>query len=74
MHQQLNMLVTHLTAAQLEAGLDAIRDSPNDAGELQLIVRRPRVNHREVLEEGQLDTTEGLVGDTWQFRASSKMP
>ena len=72
MHQQLNMLVTHLTTAQLEAGLDAIRQSPKDAGELRLIVRRPRTNERETLEEGQLDLVEGLVGDTWRFRASSR--
>jgi hypothetical protein len=74
MHQQLNMLVTHLTAAQLEAGLDHIRQAPKDAGELKLIVRRPRVGEREVLEEGQLDLVEGLVGDTWQFRHSTRMP
>jgi hypothetical protein len=74
MHQQLNMLVTHLTAAQLEAGLDHIRQAPKDAGELKLIVRRPRVGEREVLEEGQLDLAEGLVGDTWQFRHSTRMP
>lgn len=73
MHQQLNMLVTHLTTAQLEAGLDDIRRSPADAGALQLIVRRPRVNEREVLDEAQLDTVEGLVGDTWRFRGSSRM-
>ncbi|MEX2270655.1 MAG: hypothetical protein WD690_04260 [Vicinamibacterales bacterium] len=74
MHQQLNMLATHLTMAQLEEGLDDIRQSPKDAGELKLIVRRPGVGHREVLDEGQLDTGEGLVGDTWRFRASSRMP
>lgn len=74
MHQQLSMLVTHLTTAQLEAGLDAIRQAPKGAGELQLIVRRPRTNERETLEEGQLDPVEGLVGDTWRFRASSRMP
>jgi len=74
MPQQLNMLVAHLTTAQLEAGLDAIRQSPKDAGELRLIVRRPRANERETLEEGQLDLVEGLVGDTWRFRASSRMP
>lgn len=67
------MLVTHLTAAELEAGLDEIRRSPADAGALQLIVRRPRVNEREVLDEAQLDTVEGLVGDTWRFRGSSRM-
>jgi hypothetical protein len=72
MHQQLNMLVTHLTTAQLEAGLDEIRQSPKDAGELKLIVRRPRVNEREVLQEAQLDLADGLAGDTWKYRASSR--
>ncbi len=72
MHQQLNMLVTHVTTAQLEAGLAVISESPKDAGEVQLIVRRPRVNEREVLEEAQLDLIDGLAGDTWKFRASSR--
>jgi hypothetical protein len=72
MHQQMNMLVTHLTTDQLEAGLEMIRQSPKDAGPLQLIVCRPSVGMRELLEEGQLDTSVGLVGDTWQYRASSR--
>ncbi len=72
MHQQLNMLVTHLTTSQLEAGLDVIRQSPKDAGPLQLIVRRPGTDQREVLDEARLDLVEGLVGDTWRFRASSR--
>jgi len=72
MHSQLNLLVPHPTAAELAAGLDQILRSPKDAGELQLIVRRPRVGQREVLEQGQLDTVEGLIGDTWRFRASSR--
>ncbi|MDQ3168939.1 MAG: MOSC domain-containing protein [Acidobacteriota bacterium] len=66
------MLVTHLTTAQLEAGLDQIRQSPRDAGELKLIVRRPRTNARELLDEARLDLVEGLVGDTWRFRPSSR--
>jgi hypothetical protein len=61
--------VKHLTMAQLEAGLDDIRQSPKDEGALQLIVRRPQVGEREVLEEGALDADEGLVGDTWRARA-----
>ena len=72
MHEQMNMLVTHLTTAQLEAGLDDIRRSPRDAGELKLIVRRPRTNERELLDEASLDLVEGLAGDTWRFRASSR--
>lgn len=66
------MLVTHLTTSQLEAGLDVIRQAPRDDGTLQLIVRRPAVGEREVLDEAALDLVEGLVGDTWRVRASSR--
>ena len=51
----------HLTVTELEQALDAIRRSPADEGRVELIVRRPAVNEREVLEEGQLDPDEGLV-------------
>jgi hypothetical protein len=64
----------HLTMAELEAGLDAIRRSPKDEGVIALIVRRPKVDAREVLEEGELDLVEGLVGDTWKVRGSSRTP
>jgi len=62
----------HLTTAELEAGLDHIRDAPNDDGVLQLIVRRPGVDQRESLEEARLDLVEGLVGDSWKLRPSSR--
>lgn len=62
----------HLTMTELEAGLGAIRQSPKDDGILNLIVRRPQENIREVLETGELDLTEGLVGDTWKLRGSSR--
>src|SRR5215213_11200518 len=64
--------VTHLTMDELEAGLDDIRQSPTDEGQLELIVRRPEVDARELLEEGQLDLHDGLVGDTWRSRGSSR--
>ena len=63
--------VKHLSLAELEAGLDNIRQSPQDAGVLRLIVRRPRVNEREVLEAAELDPVQGLVGDSWGVRGSS---
>jgi hypothetical protein len=69
------MMVTvtkHLTMAELEAGLDEIRRAPRDEGVLQLIVRRPRIEEREVLQEGELDPVEGLVGDSWINRGSSR--
>jgi hypothetical protein len=62
----------HLTMSELEAGLDTIRQSPKDAGVLELIVRRPQIDEREVLEEGRLDLIEGLAGDTWRTRSSSR--
>jgi hypothetical protein len=64
--------VKFLTKEELEAGLPVIRQSPRDDGELKLIVRRPRVDAREVLTEARLDTIEGLVGDTWKDRRSSR--
>jgi hypothetical protein len=62
----------HATAAELEAGLAEIRRSPADEGTVELIVRRPDVDEREVLEEGLLDLDEGLVGDHWRHRGSSR--
>jgi hypothetical protein len=65
-------VIKHLTMAELEAGLDMIREAPKDEGVLQLIVRRPRIDQREILEEGELDLLEGLVGDNWKLRGSSR--
>lgn len=62
----------HVAIAELEAGLEDIRQSPTDAGVLKLIVRRPQVEAREVLEVGELDLVEGLVGDNWKTRGSSQ--
>lgn len=60
-----------LTTETLEAGLDAIRTSPKDNGPLEMIVRRPGENVREVLDAGQLDLFEGLIGDYWRIAGSS---
>jgi hypothetical protein len=64
----------HLTRDECEAGLDHIRSAPADEGRLELIVRRPAVGAREVLEEGELDLAVGLVGDTWHVRPSPRTP
>jgi hypothetical protein len=61
-----------LTTAELEAGLEAIRQSPRDAGELKMIVRRPDLGVREELDTGDLDVVDGLVGDTWRKRSSRR--
>lgn len=64
--------VKHLTMDELEAGLEEIRQSPKDDGELMLIARRPKVDAREVLEEAELNVVEGLAGDSWKDRGSSR--
>ncbi|MFG1809499.1 MOSC domain-containing protein [Streptomyces sp. NPDC049040] len=63
-------MATFIKRTGLEAGLDHIRASPADSGTLEMIVRRPAVGEREMLDEGVLDLAEGLVGDMWLRRGS----
>lgn len=62
----------HLDLEALTAGLDDIRQSPKALGVLELIVRRPQTDMREVLDVGELNLAEGLVGDNWKRRGSSR--
>ncbi len=62
----------HLTTSELEAGLADVHQSPKDGGVLEMIVRRPQVGEREILDEGQLDLSDGLVGDSWKIRSSRR--
>ena len=64
----------HLNADELEAGLDEIRLSPKNDGVLEMIVCRPGVEKRRVLDQASLDVAEGLVGDNWKDRGSSRTP
>lgn len=57
---------------RLEAALDWIRGAPSDNGTVELLVRRPAEDQREVLEEAWLDLRDGLEGDTWRARGSSR--
>ena len=68
------MEVKQLTMDELNAGLEEILQSPADAGVLQLIVCRPAIGEREIVEEGQLDLTTGLVGDNWMNRGDLAIP
>ena len=62
----------HKSEDELAAALETIRQAPADVGTLELIVRRPRVDEREVLVEASLDLVEGLVGDDWVRRGSRR--
>jgi hypothetical protein len=66
------MAAAHRSPDELEAGLDDLRASPADEGVLELIVRRPAVDARELLDVGELTIEEGLEGDSWRSRPSSR--
>lgn len=53
----------------LHAGIDLVRGAPLDGGRVELIVRRPQIESREVVGEAMLDERAGLVGDSWLERA-----
>ena len=63
--------IKHLSAEELEAGWHHIHASPEDKGRVEMIVRRPETNTREVPEIGELHVHEGLIGDNWKSRGSS---
>lgn len=65
-------VVDHRTIDELEAGLEHVRRSPVGAGRLEMIVRRPGLGEREVLDAGELDVEIGLTGDTWNVRTSRR--
>lgn len=57
-------------ARDLDLHLDHVRSAPRDAATVELIVRRPGRDSREVVEEAVLDPDRGLVGDDWLGRGS----
>ena len=56
----------------LEADMEYILSSPGEEGILRLIVTRPNVDERQVLEEAEMNTETGLEGDSWKTRAEIK--
>ncbi len=62
----------HRSTADLQSAIDEFRAVPSDVGTLALVVRRPAVDEREVLDEAQLTVAEGVAGDTWNIRGSGR--
>jgi hypothetical protein len=72
--QQTLFAIPRFSLASLAAAMDDILAAPRETGRLEMIVRRPRVDAREVLEVAQLDPRHGLSGDSWSARRSSRTP
>ena len=68
------MELTHLTAAELTRGLDHVRQSPKDAGTLEMIVCRPAHDERLVLDECALAPETGMAGDHWAKGCWKSLP
>lgn len=58
--------------SKFEAGLEFVRRSPASGGTVELLVRRPAVDEREVVESAVFDTVDGLVGDNWASRGNPR--
>lgn len=64
--------MAHLTAEQFAARQSEVWESPSDDGTLVMLVSRPDMNEREVLEHGELIVGEGLAGDNYIARGNAK--
>lgn len=62
----------HLSEDQLSDRQADVWDSPEDDGELLMLVARPDVGEREVLTSGELIVGEGLAGDNYVQRGNAK--
>ncbi len=61
-------------ADDLAAALGHLRQARSEEGTVELIVRRPAVDEREVMDAGELTVEEGLVGDGWGRRGTRPNP
>jgi len=66
--------IYHLSMEELEAGLEHIRQAPTENGVVKLIVRRPNVDERELVEQADFSLSDGLLGDNWKQRGSASTP
>lgn len=55
----------HLSTAELENGLPAVLESPQNVGRLVAIVVRPATDERRVVNSAKVSADGGLEGDRW---------
>lgn len=59
------MEAMHLSTIQIQAGMADVLASPQDQGQLQAIVIRPKEDERQLLESAYLSPEAGVEGDGW---------
>lgn len=59
---------------ELTPQLAWIREAPAETGRVEMLVRRPSVDQRELVDRASFDEAAGLVGDNWFERGSSSTP
>jgi hypothetical protein len=57
---------------RFEGQLDRIRSAPTDLGTVELVVRRPGMGEREVLQSADLRPLVGVVGDNYVTRGDRR--
>lgn len=62
----------HASVADLETYIDHVAAAPSDVGTLELIVRRPDMGEREILDSAELRPGVGLVGDNYLVRGDRR--
>ena len=63
-------MLQQLSLDDLQAGLGEMDASPKDSGTIDMIVARPDIGERKAIEQGEISTDVGLVGDNWKARGS----
>lgn len=62
------------TMDQLISAIAQVKQAPRDQGTVELLVCRPEQGQRKVLQQAELDTDQGLLGDNWFARGHKKGP
>lgn len=74
MNSKEGSMFKYLSTEEVEAGVENIKESPKNNGVLQLIVRRPETETREIISTGKINFENGLEGDNWKPRGSRHTP
>lgn len=60
----------HLSTTELENGLPAVLESPQDVGRLVAIVIRPATDQRRVVASANVSLEGGVEGDRWAMESA----